>query len=401
MANLNEIPLRKYGGMDTIWNYERANEPLEDLFRMIRLVNGDLDAYAQDFENAKGSAETLADRLAVSIEDDGTLKPGAVVSFPIANVIEENSGPYNGADKIHFTRSEKTKLSSMGSRANRFTIRVDQSDPIEGEVTFRVGRMLKVSAIRDSDGETVLRLDTRFSADALHEHRYAIRVLNYSNGIAFMPDDEDTPIPGTILLYVNGQRIRRSGYEEYFDGNGVLRGIRILEQADSISLQKDDIEFDYLTRTRPLDGSTVDSTVSLLLDHDLVAEDLRQVKLPDGSPIQSTFYYWLIDISDTQIDNFAQAKLFVSEHPYTSGAPIKGMTLRRYGQEWDVVTLGGRRFIRWRYQDGSSVSTNPSIEDKYANWLFLTQEGSGTEEAPNTKQALANINIGYRLSLFV
>lgn len=401
MANLNEIPLRKYGSADSHWNYERANEPLEDLFRMVRLVNGDLEAYAQDFEAAKGSMDTLAARLAVALEDNGTLKAGAIASFPIANVAEENTSPYNGADKIHFTRAEKTKLSQVGNRANRFSMKVDNSDPLEGEVTLRVGRMLKASAIRDSGGETILRLDTRFSADALHEHRYAIQVLNYSNSIAFIPDDEDAPIPGTILLYVNGQRVRRSGYEEYFDKNGVLKGVRILEQAEAINLQNDDIEFDYLTRTRPLDGSKADDSVSLLLDHDLRAEDLREVKLPDGSAVQSSFYYWLIDISDIEIDNLTEARLFVSESAYTAGAAVKGMTLRRYGQEWDVVNLGGRRFIRWRYQDGSAVSTNPAIEDKYANWLFLTQGGSGSEEAPNTRQAVANIGINFRLSLFV
>jgi hypothetical protein len=400
MANLSAIPLRKYGSSDTHWNYERANEPLEDLFRMIRLVNGDLEAYAKDFEAAKGSAPTLAARLAVAFEADGTLKSGAITSFPIASVVEQNTIPYNGMDKIHFTRAERAKLSLMGDRSNRFVMKIDNSEPLEGEVTLRVGRMLKASAIRDSSGETTVRLDTRFSADVLHEHRYAIKVLNYLNGIAFIPDNEDAPIPGTILLYVNGQRVRRSGYEEYFDRNGVLKGVRIIEQANVINLQTDDIELDYLTRTRPLDGSSVDDTISLLLDHDLVAEDLRQVKLPDGSMVQSSFYYWLIDISDVKIDDLTQARLFVSEFAFTVGAAVKGMTLRRYGQEWDVVNMGGRRFIRWRYQDGSAISTNPAIEDKYANWLFLTQGGSGTDEAPNTRQAVANLGVGFRLSLF-
>jgi hypothetical protein len=401
MANLNNIPLRKYGSGDTHFNYERANDPLEDLFRMIRLVNGDLEAYARDFETAKGSAETLAARLSVALEDNGTLKSSAISSFPIQNVEEENTSPYNESDKIHFSRGEKTKLSQIGHRANRFSMKVGQSDPIEGEITLSVGRMLKASTIRDSGGHTTLRIDTRFSADSLHEHRYAIRVLIYSNGIAFIPDDEDAPIPGTILLYINGQRIRRSGYEDYFDKNGVLRGVRILEQAGSINLQNDDIEFDFLIRTRTIGESQLNDTVSLLLDHDITAQDLREVKLPNGSTIQSSFYYWLIDISDIVINDLKQARLFVSEFAFTSGAPVKGMTLRRYGQEWDIVNLGGRRFIRWRYQDDSALSTNTAIDDKYANLLFLTQEGSGTKAAPNAKYATTDIGIGFRLSLFV
>lgn len=401
MANITEIPIRKYGSEDTNFNFHRANEPIEDLYRIIRMVNGDLEALGKDFKNAIGSKQTLAERLAVSLEDDGSLKSGAITSFPITNVAEQNTAPYNAGDKIHFTKGEKNKLALMGDRSNRFSIKIDESDPLQGEVTLRVGNMLKVSAIRDSDGESILRLDTRFAADALHEHRYAIRVLNYSNGIAFIPDDEDAPIPGSLILYINGQRIRRSGYEEYFDNNGVLKGVRILEQSESISLQKDDIELDFLTRTRPLDQVSNDNSVSLLLDHNIAAEDLREIKLPSDSVIPSSFYWWLIDISDIEISDLAQARLFVSEEAFTAGAMVKGMTLRRYGQEWDVVSLGGRRYIRWRYQDGSQISTNPTIEEKYANYLFFTQEGSGTEEVPNASAAIANININYRLSLFV
>lgn len=401
MANITEIVIRKFSSTDTHYNYQRANEPLEDLYRMIRLVNGDLEAFASDFQASKGSKDTLADRLTVSLNQDGTIKPGAIPSLPIANVQEQNTSPYNGNDKIHFTKAERAKLNLIGDRANRFSMRIDNSDPLEGEVVVRVGDMLRASVIRDTSGESILRLDTSFSADALHEHRYAIKVLSYSNGIAFLPDDEDQPIPGTIILYVNGQRIRTSGYEEYFDNNGVLKGVRILEQSDAINLQNDDIELDYLTRTRPLDSISRDSSVSLLLDHDVASSDLREVNLPSDSPIPTAFYWWLIDISDIVINDLSQARLFVSEEAFTTGSTIKGMTLRRYGQEWDVVSLGGRRYIRWRYQDLSDISTNPAIEDKYANYLFLTQEGSGSEEAPNASQALASIAASYRLSLFV
>jgi hypothetical protein len=400
MAQITEIPLRKFGPSDTHYNYQRANEPIEDLYRMIRLVNGDLEALASDFQAAKGSKDTLASRLNVSLNADGSIKTGAIGSFPISSVIEENTAPYSGSDKIHFTRAEQAKLGQMGSRANRFSMKVDSSDPLEGEVTLRTGSMLHVSAIRDASGENIIRLDTNFAADALHEHRYAINVLSYSNGIAFIPDDEDPPIPGTIILYVNGQRIRNSGYEEYFDKNGVLRGVRVLEQADSISLQSDDIELDFLTRTRPLDNISRNNAVSLLLDHDIRMEDLREVKLPNDSVTPRSFYWWLIDISDLAPMDLAQARFFVSEEPFSPGSTVKGMTLRRYGQEWDVVNLGGRRYIRWRYQESSQIIGTPVFEDLYANYLFLTQEGSGTETAPNTSQALSNLAVNFRMSLF-
>jgi hypothetical protein len=401
MADISGITLRKYGPTDTHFNYLRANEPLEDLYAMIKMMNEHLDRLDAEIRTARGTRSTLDDRISESLDPDGSIASGAVTNVPIANVIEEETVPYDPEDKVHATRGMVDKLAAIAERANRFLMAVNRSDAMEGETVLRTGSLLRASMVTDNDGRNILKLDTVFSPDAIHAHRMGVRVNSYTNAIALIPEDEDPPIAGTIIVHLNGTKLRASAYEEYYDSAGILRGVRILESASTISLQVDDLELDYLVRAVPANQDIQGDTLSILFDHDVEAVDSRPIYLPEGSVVGQDFYYQLFDISGVQGD-LSGSKLFVSEVPWVgvSSPAIHGLTLRRYAEDWDVVIVGGKKFLRWRYQADTQLSNDPSQVAKYANAKFLYEDGAGTPEVPETRRPKAAIDVGSRLILF-
>jgi hypothetical protein len=401
MANIDQITIRRFGSQVSPYDHEKANEPIDDLASVIAIVNAESSSNHEVLEQARGGTGSLSERLDVSLNQDGTIKPEAIESVPIAAVAEQDTD--SSSDKVIPTRGQLDKLEEIAPRANRFTMRLGDGESFDGNVVLSHGETIVARSTRRSDNTTVLHLDTAFSGDRIHEHRtYQDCRTMSSDGIALIPNSADDPIPGTVRVYLNGIMMRRSSFVERVDpATKRISGVQISERPETIDLTEDALWFEYAVRPERSSSSSQEALVATRLsvfDHDVTASDLTGVYLPLNDSAGTLYRYWMIKIPDDVSLPYEGLQLYVSEDAYPHLGPIKGLTMRRYGQDWDVATLSGVRYVRWRY-DQAAPEGGPTSGS--AGYDFLAKFGSsGSPSSPNERYAVAPLSVGVRMSLF-
>lgn len=217
MPNLDNIPVPLYQPEDP-YHYEYDNKPIEGLIERVARVNDAVDINSNILRGSIGSAGTLSNRLAQSLEDSGELKVEAVDS-----VMHHIANHTDGDGYVRMTDDERDKLSLIASEATNLVIDIEV---ISNTVTIDEG----VLTFAPSDSVTwrytnsKLYADMAFPVEAAHEHHYDITPVaqnlitpDYKN---YKTTSVNTPyVSGSLRVYVNGVRVPKDPDEVYIPGS--------------------------------------------------------------------------------------------------------------------------------------------------------------------------------------
>lgn len=189
--------------------YDRI--PISTIIEREDALNAQVETDAQILRDSVGTAGTLANRLNVSLNANGTLKTTAVDNT-LHNIGNHADGNYLGTDYVRMTLSERNKLTAIAISANLIYLRFDAPN-----VTFTSGTV----EILDSDSIVwqqvsgmQLKAHTSFPVSALRQVNYDLTPVPTT----FIPDYQNykvnslaTPyISGTLRVYINGFRLTES-----------------------------------------------------------------------------------------------------------------------------------------------------------------------------------------------
>jgi hypothetical protein len=193
----------------TPYHHLADQAPIDALITRIDLVNSQVDNDANTLLNSMGTAGSLANRLAQSINDDGSLKTVA-----LDNALHSIAEHMDAAGYVRMTANERAKLSLIADGATNFGV---QFNTISGIISFDQG----ILDIQPSDTVTWRYLngsiyaDNAFPSSVRHIHYYDVSpvpvnlitpdYINYYTTSIATPYQE-----GSLRVYLNGIRISQN-----------------------------------------------------------------------------------------------------------------------------------------------------------------------------------------------
>lgn len=197
------IPIRQYQA-DDAYNHVIDNQPIQDIERNLDLINAVVEQNSQAILDAIGTEGTIANRLAVSINDDGTLKTTAVDDA--LHSIEEHE---DTDDYVRMTSTERDKLSGIASGATDFSLEVDGTSYDSGELSLQDSD--SITWRNEIDG---VYADVNFPLTSRHRHYYDKKPVHVD---LITPDYQNyytTSVPtayveNSLRVYINGVRISK------------------------------------------------------------------------------------------------------------------------------------------------------------------------------------------------
>ncbi len=210
MPLIENIPIREYQPNDP-YHHVADNEPIQDLSAQISLINFQVENDRKILTDSIGTQGTLAARLAVSLNNDGTLKTVAIDNALHSIAQHLDSGGY-----VRMTDTERSKLSTIASGATNLTVTIETISTIpeytSGTVTFKPSD----SVTWRVSGANVYA-DVTFPVTARHQHFYNIPPVhvntstpdykNYYTTSVFTAYKQDS-----LRVFINGVRIAKTGY---------------------------------------------------------------------------------------------------------------------------------------------------------------------------------------------
>lgn len=232
MPQLELIPVRLFEPTDP-YNNQVDNVPLQALIDRILLVNNQVDFDANVLASAQGTQGTLANRLAQSINDDGSLKKSAIDAAQ-HNIAEHLDGSVtvNGTpiSYVRMLKDERAKLAEIASGANKLEVRVTLNTVAPSTLPPSQISVISVSEIEylegelklhpsdsiywDVDASGVLSAHTTFPSTVRHIHYYDFVPVHqnttspdYKN---YAVTSTNTPYKeGSLRVFINGIRLTK------------------------------------------------------------------------------------------------------------------------------------------------------------------------------------------------
>lgn len=204
MPNISIIPVDLYQANDP-YHYTVDNRPIESIVERTDIVNNRVDTHDEILTDAMGSTGSLANRINVSFEDDGTLKVSAV-----DDTMHSIASHTDGDGFVRMTDDERSKLSLIQDESTNLNVNVEvlSSNYIFPEIGTTV-------SLRGSD-----TINWRYESEGIYAdsvsgltnhviHLYDITpVLVSSDLYTYKTTSIDTPYKaGTLRVYVNGLRL--------------------------------------------------------------------------------------------------------------------------------------------------------------------------------------------------
>lgn len=206
MPNIDNIqPVLYTGSMPYHVDYD--NLPLTRILARQNLLNLSVEQYTAILKDSVGSAGSLSNRLAQSINDDGSLKVNAI-NESLHNIGYHSDGNYDGIDYVRMKLEEREKLELIDDEANSLKIKV-------GEDTLDNGTL----EILDTDtiswtyeAPNKISAEFAFPTSAAHEHHYGLTPVHSNistpNYINYKTTSVSTPfIEDSLKVFINGIRI--------------------------------------------------------------------------------------------------------------------------------------------------------------------------------------------------
>lgn len=212
MPNLDSVPVREYQPLDP-YHHVVDNQPIKDLETQISLVNNEVENFSAIITEAIGTQGTMANRMAQSIEEDGSLKTQAIDDATHSIAAHTDDDGY-----VRMTEDERDKLSGVASGATNLAIQVEaiSSTPLydSGEIAFKPSDSVEWRV----DG-TDIYADVTFPMTARHQHYYDIKAVplvpSLPDYINYTVNSLATPYKeGSLRVFVNGVRISRTSVDD-------------------------------------------------------------------------------------------------------------------------------------------------------------------------------------------
>lgn len=200
MPDINTIPVPSYEPLNP-YNHIFDNLPITGLIERIAVVNAAVDVNTNILAESIGTQGSLANRLAQSINPDGTLKVTAINNAMHSIAEHLDAGGY-----VRMTDAERAKLSLITPNATYFAINVET---ISGIIPF-IDTTMEIEPSdsivwRYSGGK--LSAETNFPDAVKHVHYYNV-VPSTSNYKNYTTTSLATPYrEGSLRVYINGVRL--------------------------------------------------------------------------------------------------------------------------------------------------------------------------------------------------
>jgi hypothetical protein len=209
VPELDLIPVPLYNALQP-YHVDFDNLPLHALITRIGVVNDAVDIVQNDIQNSVGTQSTLAQRLGMSLNGDGSLKPAAVDNC-LHNIGYHTDGI--GPDSVAYVRmqqAERDKLALVNDEATNMTIDVQT---ISNIVMFNQGPIVlepswAITWVVTPPNKVSAQL--AFPVDAIHRHYYDVSPVstNYQNYTTGLPTQY---MDGSLRVFINGVRLSSSG----------------------------------------------------------------------------------------------------------------------------------------------------------------------------------------------
>ena len=207
MPNISSIPVREYQP-NWDYNYYYDNIPIGDIETQLSVINNQVDLNRNAISDSVGTAGSLAARLNVSLNDDGSLSATAVNNTN-HNIADHSADPNNVY--VLMTYLEQAKLAGIPANANQLHIAMPSDAQIWPD---NVGTTLQ---LQNSDTIT-WRYEDGTGSDPQGLYADDIVANWVANGIwynvpitgsgtNFTTPSHVSYISGTLRVYINGLRI--------------------------------------------------------------------------------------------------------------------------------------------------------------------------------------------------
>lgn len=206
MPQIDLIPVPLYQALQP-YHVDYDNLPLKALITRMQLVNSAVDINTDILRGSVGSQGTLSNRLAQSIEDDGSLKVTAI-DEALHSIGAHTDGEWDGEQYVRMLLAERQKLDLIADEATNMTMIFETPSNI---VTFDQGPV----EFLGSEGVTwsvtppnKVKANLTFPISAAHKHYYNV-VPQYDGTPDFIHYKTGYPgyVADTLRVYINGVRI--------------------------------------------------------------------------------------------------------------------------------------------------------------------------------------------------
>lgn len=232
MPQIELVPVRLFQPTDP-YNHQVDNVPIQALIDRILLVNSQVDIDANILTAAQGTQGTLANRLAQSINDDGSLKSSAIdaahhnIAEHIDGTVTVNGTPIS---YVRMKQDERAKLADISSGANKLEIRVKLNTAAPSTLPPSQISVISISEVEylegdleihpsdsvywEVDAEGVLSAHTTFPSSVRHIHYYD-QVPVHQNTLSpdyknYAVTSTNTPYKeGSLRVFINGIRLTK------------------------------------------------------------------------------------------------------------------------------------------------------------------------------------------------
>jgi hypothetical protein len=222
------------------YNYIYDNLPLENIVLRTQLINFAVDQNSQVLRESIGTQGTLSNRLAQSMNPDGSLREDAIDNA-MHNIGAHTEGQFDGIDYVIMMLTERDKLALIASEATSFRLAVEETISATPSVIPVFDNTLVTLAQSDSISWEVtppatIRAHMNFPVESAHKHYYnvipasAVVIPNYIDYKVLVPF-----VDGSLRVYINGVRLNESATVKVLVG-GVLKPLKYTVDLDGMTL---------------------------------------------------------------------------------------------------------------------------------------------------------------------
>lgn len=206
MPNLDLIPVPSYGPL-TPYHHLADQAPIDALITRIDLVNSAVDIDTNVLSDAGGTAGSLANRLAQSLNDDGSLRTVA-----IDNALHSIAEHMDAGGYVRMTNAERAKLSLIADEATNFGLTFNTISGVIGCFNQGCLNFEPSDTITWRYANGAIYADNAFPGAVRHVHYYnnapvpvnllSPDYINYKTTSIATPYQE-----GSLRVFLNGVRL--------------------------------------------------------------------------------------------------------------------------------------------------------------------------------------------------
>lgn len=209
MPNINLIPETYYQAMMP-YHVDYDNLPLRNIIAREEIINDAVDINSRMIRDSIGTAGSLANRLRVSLEDDGTLKTTGI-NAALHNIAYHTDGSDGIADYVRMLQDERDKLALVSDEATALQLEVHTPSTTISFVDSIVEVQPTDTITWEVTAPNKLKAHMAFPTTAVHRHYYGLTPVSNTPAPDYThyrtTSLSTIYIADTLRVYINGVRI--------------------------------------------------------------------------------------------------------------------------------------------------------------------------------------------------